>query len=247
MAQIVGTAGTATVTTSSANPAVVGQSVIFTATVSRTAPSTGAAAGSVVFTDNGTAIAGCGAVNVTAGLAICTVTYVSTGTHSIVAIYGGDADDQASTAPALTEHVQSDPTSTTVTSGPNPSAVGGMVTITVTVKASAPGSGNPTGTVTILIDGKATVIEVLDSTVDSRAIYATSKLAVGTHTITATYNGDVSYNGSSSGTLDAQTVVALISVPETGGGSNRWTALVALSLILNGVVLLAWTRRRRRR
>ena len=82
---------------------------------------------------------------------------------------------------------------------------------------------------------------------DSRATYATSKLTVGTHTITATYNGDVSYNGSSSGTLDAQTVVALVSVPETGGGSNRWTALVALSLILNGVVLLAWTRRRRRR
>lgn len=247
VAQIVDTAATATVTTSSANPAVVGQSVTFTATVARTAPSTGAAAGSVVFTDNGSTITGCGAVNVTAGLAICTVTYVSTGTHSIVAVYGGDADDQASTAPALTEHVQSDPTSTTVTSGPNPSAVGGMVTITVTVKAAAPGSGNPTGTVTILIDGKATVTEVLDSTVDSRAIYATNKLTVGTHTITATYNGDVNYDGSSSGALDAQTVVALISVPETGGGSNRWTALVALSLILNGVVLLAWTRRRRRR
>ena len=100
------------------------------------------------------------------------------------------------TAAALTEQVQSDPTSTTVTSAPNPSAVGGTVTITVTVKAAAPGSGNPTGTVTILIDGKATVTEVLDSTVDSRAVYTTSRLAVGTHTITATYNGDVSYTGS---------------------------------------------------
>jgi hypothetical protein len=204
--------------------------------------------GTIVFTDNEVAIAGCEAVSVSSGLATCSVTYPLTGAHSIVAAYSGDSDDIASAAPAFSQAVQPDPTLTTVTSGPDPSTVGGLVTISVTVKAAAPGTGNPTGTVTIFVDGKVAATTLLDSTVDSLAIYATTNLSVGTHTITATYNGALNYNGSSSAaSSDAQVVAAKVTVPETGGGSGRWAALAALSLILNGVVLLAWTRRRRRR
>jgi len=248
LSQVVNAAATTTVTTSSANPAVVGQTVTYTATVSRTAPATGSMIGTIVFTDNEVAIAGCEAVSVSSGLATCSVTYPLTGAHSIVAAYSGDSDDIAGAAPAFSQAVQPDPTLTTVTSGPDPSTVGGLVTISVTVKAAAPGTGNPTGTVTIFVDGKVAATTLLDSTVDSLAIYATTNLSVGTHTITATYNGDLNYNGSSSAaSSDAQVVAAKVTVPETGGGSGRWAALAALSLILNGVVLLAWTRRRRRR
>jgi hypothetical protein len=248
LSQVVSSAATTTVTTSSANPAVVGQTVTYTATVWRTGAATGSMIGTVAFTDNAVAIAGCEAVTVSSGLATCSVTYPLAGAHSIIAAYSGDADDIASTAPAFSEAVQPDPTVTTVTSGPDPSTVGGLVTISVTVKAAAPGSGNPTGTVTIFVDGKAAATTILDSTVDSLAVYATTNLSVGTHTITATYNGDLNYNGSSSGaSTDAQVVAAKISVPVTGGGSSRWVALASLSLILNGMVLLAWTRRRRRR
>ena len=91
--------------------------------VSRTAPATGSMIGTVAFTDNAAPIAGCAAVPVSAGLAICSVIYPLAGAHSIVAAYSGDADDVASTAPTFSEAVQPDPTVTTVTSGPDPSTV----------------------------------------------------------------------------------------------------------------------------
>jgi large repetitive protein len=142
--------------------------------------------------------------------------------------------------------VQLDPTLTTVTSAPNPSTVGDMVTITVTVKAASPGSGNPTGTVTILVDGKAAASVALDSHVDSRAVYSLSSLAVGVHAITATYNGDVGYAGSSAVVADSQSVVPLVAVPVTGNVFSGWAAIAALGLVINGLALIAWTRRRRR-
>jgi hypothetical protein len=243
--QSVGAAATAITTASSANPAVTGQPVIYTASVSRAAPSTGAAEGTVTFTDNGIPITGCVAVTASAGLATCTVSYLLPGTHSIIATFNGGADDLASTAPALTEAVQVDPTLTTVTSAPNPSTVGDTVTITVTVKAASPGSGNPTGTVTILVDGRAAASVVLDSHVDSRAVYSLSSMTVGVHAITATYNGDFGYAGSSSLVADSQSVVPAVAVPVTGNASSGWAGIAALGLVINGLALIAWTRRRR--
>jgi large repetitive protein len=228
---------------------VTGQTVTYTATVSRSEPAGGAPGGTVAFTDNGTVIASCEAVIVNAGVATCTVTYLIPGAHSVVATYSGDDGDQTSVATALAEQSNLDATVTTVTSSPNPSIVGDVVTITVTVTAALPGSGNPAGTVTINVDGKAVTTMALDSSVDSRAVFAMSGLAAGTHAITAIYNGDASYSASASTTgasADTQDVVLAVTVPQTGGGTSGWSVLAALMLILNGTVLLAWTRRRRR-
>jgi hypothetical protein len=247
VSQSVISAATTIATVSSASTAVTGQTVTYTVTVSRTAPATGAPEGTVAFADEGTPIPGCEAVTLTNGVATCTVTYLLPGDHSIVATYSGDADDATSIATALAEQVQLDATVTTVTSSPNPSTVGDMVTINVTVKAALPGSGNPTGTVTIFVDGKAVATVALDSTVDSLAVYQTSSLTAGLHAITATFNGDSSYNASSAAvTADAQDVVLAVTVPETGGGTSGWSVLAALALIMNGLTLIVWTRRRRR-
>jgi hypothetical protein len=89
----------------------------------------------------------------------------------------------------------------------------------------------------------------LDSSVDSRAVFAMSDLTAGTHVITAIYNGDASYSASAStagASADTQDVVLAVTVPVTGGGSSGWSVLAAMMLILNGTVLIAWTRRRRR-
>ncbi len=246
LTQHVDASATTAATTSTANPAVTGQAVTYTVTVVRTAPATGVAAGTVTFTDAGVAIAGCIDVALVGGTAPCSETLAAAGVHSIVATFTGDADDQGSVAPALPEQVNPDATTTTVTSSPNPSAVGSAVTITVTVKAIDPGSGNPTGSVVILSNGTALATVALDSTVDSRAVFTTKSLPVGTDIITATYAGDSDYTGSLTDISgDSQLVMPLVTVPKTGGAGG-WGPIAALLLLLNGTLLLAVARRRRR-
>ena len=99
---------------SSANPSVIGSSVTFTATIVGAAPT-----GSVAFTDGGSAIAGCGAVALPAGATnsktvTCSSAGLSVGTHNIVATYGGDAGNNGSASPALTQVVSALPPPGTV-------------------------------------------------------------------------------------------------------------------------------------
>jgi Bacterial Ig-like domain (group 3) len=106
---------TTTTVTSSANPATVGDSVTYTATV---AGSDGG--GTVAFTDGGTTIAGCGAEALVAGVATCITTVTTSGTDTIVATYSGDP---ASTGSASTELEQVvNPSSVTPPTPPTPPA-----------------------------------------------------------------------------------------------------------------------------
>ena len=249
VSQTVDAAATTTVDTASANPVVTGESVTYVALVTRTAPASGTAVGAVTFSDAGNPMAGCDTVTLSDGVAACTVAHAVTGEHTIVAVFSGDADDLSSTSAPLTAPVDQDATVTTVTSTPNPSTSGATVTVTVTVKALTPGTGNPTGTVVISVDGTAVATVPLDSGVDSQAVYATSRLVVGTHAITATYSGDPGYLGSSAGaSSDAQVVGPPLTVPGTGGGVGGWAGMVAgaLVLLLGGLVLAVGSRRRSR-
>ncbi len=92
----VGKAAVTTTVTGSPNPANPGQTVTYTAVVS---PNPGG--GFMAFTDNGAVIAGCAAVPVdsSTGVATCSTIYRATGTHSIVATFGGDANFQGSSSP----------------------------------------------------------------------------------------------------------------------------------------------------
>jgi N-acetylneuraminic acid mutarotase len=63
------------------------------------------------------------------------------------------------------------------------------VTFTAAVTALAPGSGTPTGTVTFTVDGGAPSTIALSA---ANTVLAVNNLAVGNHTITATYSGDSS-------------------------------------------------------
>src|SRR5450759_3099406 len=82
-------AATTTVVSSSSNPSTAGNCVTYTATVAPIPDG-----GTVAFTDNSTALSGCGAVAVSTstGKATCTTSYSGVGGHAIVASYSGDAN-----------------------------------------------------------------------------------------------------------------------------------------------------------
>jgi IPT/TIG domain/Bacterial Ig-like domain (group 3) len=93
---------TTTSLTSSANPSIVGASVTYTATVSPVPNG-----GTVSFSDNASPMPGCQAlpVNTSTGVATCTVTYTSVGSHSIIATYSGNFYYSGSTSPTLVQQV----------------------------------------------------------------------------------------------------------------------------------------------
>ena len=189
--------GATTTTVSSApNPSLVGQSVAVTATV--TAPS-GTPTGTVTFnlgdgvTTTATLTAG--------GTAIVNHVYASSGTFTIAASYGGDANNSTSSGTTL-QNVNLNNSSTTVTSSRNPSEVGQSVTFTATATS---GAGTPTGSVTFK-DGSAVLgTATLASGVAS---FTTSALTQGSHSITVIYAGSSSFATSTSAPL-----IQVVSIP----------------------------------
>jgi hypothetical protein len=92
---------TSTSLTSSPNPSTRNQTVTFTATVTA---SSGTPAGTVKFLDGSTTL-GSSTLN-SSGVAVLSVSSLSTGSHSITAQYGGSSTDNGSTSPVLTQVVK---------------------------------------------------------------------------------------------------------------------------------------------
>ena len=103
---------TTTALVSSLNPALPGQTVTFTATVTGAG---GPPTGTVTFLDGAGPI--CSGVALATGQAQCATASLSEAVHSITAQYSGAADFQASTSPVLTQVVQTQFALTVVKSG----------------------------------------------------------------------------------------------------------------------------------
>ncbi|GAA1895492.1 hypothetical protein GCM10009716_01830 [Streptomyces sodiiphilus] len=122
---------------------------------------------------------------------------------------------------------------TTLTSAPDPSVVGELVTFTVTVVADGTETGTPTGTVLLTIDG-VLVDEPLTLDVNGQAEYSLVFENAGTYNATAAYQGVVGEFDPSSDTdtqqVDpAQTTTTLDPPPQaTAGEPVTWTAFVAV-------------------
>jgi hypothetical protein len=197
--------------------------VTFTATVSGTTPT-----GTVNFKDGANSINGCAAVAFAAGsgatrTAQCATSTLTAGSHSITAVYSGDADDFGSTGPTLSQVVNAASSSTTLATSLTPSTAGAGVTFTATVNGST-----PTGTVNFKdgansISSCAAVAFAAGSGNSRTAQCATSSLSIGTHSITAVYSGDVNNAGSTSSTLSQ--VVNAHSSATTVATSGRSTAV----------------------
>jgi hypothetical protein len=178
--------------TSSANPSVFGQSVTFTATVTARTPGSGTPAGTATFLDGSTVLA---TVTLSGGKATFTTSVFTVGSHSVIVQFTpSDGNFTASISSALTQSVRQDSTTTALTSSLNPSTFGSSVTFMATVTANAPGSGIPAGSVTFKDGSKTLKVVTLDAS--GVASFTTSTLAVGNHTISATYSGSTNYKNS---------------------------------------------------
>jgi len=177
-------AATTTALVVSPTSSVTGQAVTLTATVASAA---GTPAGNVTFLDGSTALGTAVLVN---GVATLTTSSLAVGTRVLGASYGGDTTYATSTAPTRTVTVAKASTSARLVSSANPVLWRKSVTFTATVAAVAPGGGTPTGTVRFL-DGTTQIGSA--SLSNGRATLTTSKLARGTHRITAVYGGSAGY------------------------------------------------------
>ncbi|MFI1405754.1 Ig-like domain-containing protein, partial [Streptomyces griseofuscus] len=156
---------------------------------------------------------------------------------SLIAVYSGDTEFTGSTSPVDVQTVTQSATTTGLTSAPDPSVFGEAKTLTATVAAVPPGAGTPTGTVDFF-DG-ATLIGTSTVT-GGTATLTTSALGVGTHSLTAVYNGDTEFTGSTS-PVDTQTVTrsasatALTSAPDPSVFGQAKTLTATVSAVAPGV------------
>ena len=120
------------------------------------------------------------------------------GTQALSAVWEGNVNFAGSTATG-TQTVNGAATTTVVASSQNPSIAGASITFTATVASAVAGTPVPTGTV-VFQDG-STILGSGNLGMTGTATYATSALAVGTHSIQATYAGDSFFSGSVSPVL----------------------------------------------
>jgi streptogramin lyase len=226
--QTVNKAASSSTVVSSANPAVFGQAVTFTATVAAVAPGAGTPTGTVTFRDGTTSI---GSGTLASGKATFTSSVLTVGSHSITVAYSGDANFNASSATRITQTISKADSSVTVTSSANPSVFGQPVTFSATVAAVSPGAGTPTGSVTFLDGGVSIGTRTLAS---GKATFASSTLTVGSHTITVTYGGDANFNTSAGAALtqsvnkaSSSTAASSSLNPSVFGQAVTFTATVA--------------------
>ncbi len=190
---------TTTTLESNLNPSTVGSSVTFKATVAGSSPT-----GTIKFLDGASELS---TVAMTGSSASLVTSSLTAGTHSIVAVYSGDGLNLTSTSSTLSQVVNKNATTTTLITSGTPVNFGTSVTFTATVT----GFVTPTGTVTFK-DGAAVI--GTGTLVAGVATMNTSSLSVGTHQITATYNGDASDAASTSLEL-AQSIVAILDITTT--------------------------------
>jgi hypothetical protein len=192
---------TQTTLTSSANPSTPGQSITLTASVTGTGTGLN---GNVTFKDGSTTLA---TVALNSRVATYTTSSLSTGTHSLTAVYAGNSLYSSSTSAVLSQVVNSGgsspaSSSTALTSSLTPSVAGESVRFVATVTSSA---SNITGTITFK-DGSTTL--GTGTITGGTASYSTTALTAGTHSITAVYGGDSAHSGSTSAAVSQSVLVA---------------------------------------
>ncbi len=187
---IVERAPSSIVVTSSLEQPVVGQDVTVTATVASVASPI---LGTVTFFDDGVAISE--AIDVEN--ATLTTSTLSSGNHTITAMFDGGtgAFANAESTPIQIE-VQKASTTVSLESSPNPSRFGQTVTLTAMPSVVAFGAETPTGTVTF----KCGTVTLGTAEIDDLGIatFRVNTIPTGDHPVTADYEGDNDYMGSTS-------------------------------------------------
>jgi hypothetical protein len=91
--------------TTSGTPAFSGTTVVFTATVTAVAPGAGIPSGTVQFRVDGVNVGAAATLN-SSGQAAYATTTLSVGTHTITAVFSGDANFNASTSAGIRQRIR---------------------------------------------------------------------------------------------------------------------------------------------
>jgi CSLREA domain-containing protein len=151
------------------------------------------------------------------------------GPCTVTASQAGDATFNQAVSVSRSFNIARAISGTVVSTSLNPSELGQSVTFTATILSTG---GIPTGTVQFAIDGtNAGAPVTLDAS--GVATFATSNLTAGNHPITATYNGDASFEASN-GTVDQQVnvqpSVSINDIQVTEGNSGTTNAVFTVTL-----------------
>ncbi len=216
------------VLTTSDATAVSGQPLTYTAVLSAVAPGAGTPTGQVQFSVDGNPLGA--PVNLVNGQATSPVANLQVYSHEITANYLGDANF-GGTSKALTQDVAPAQTTTSVSSSPNPSVFGQPVTLHAEVTPVAPATGHPGGAVRFIVDG---VTYNFVDMVGGAADLTLSTLAVGSHSVKATYlSDDLNFTTSTSAT---GTQVVNKAATKTVVSSNAPTAVFGQPVTLTANV-----------
>ncbi len=208
--------------------AVFGQPVGFTATVTAVAPASGTPTGTVTFFVDNVPQSPAQPVN-GSGQASMVFT-LGVGTHTITAAYTPDGASAfgPSTSPAQTITVTQASAGATLSSSANPSVYGQVVTFTMTVAATPPGGGTPDGTVTFVVDNAPQATVPVNAS--GQASFSIGTIGVGSHTVSAVYNGSGNFNGG-----------ATASVTQTVTKAGATTTVTASSSVANAGQPITYT------
>ena len=205
-----GSGGVTAVTVgSSLNPSTYGTSVTFTATLPA------GATGTVTFEDNGTAISG--AVPISGTTATFATSTLVAGSHPITAVYSGDSNYNEANSLVLTQtvNIATIGPSTTLSVSPTTVMYGNSAVLTAVV-------GPPSGaTGTVSFHEGTTLLGTSSLDGGTTAVLSVSSLSAGTHTLTATYNGDANFPLSTS---NSATLMVSQRTGPGGGASLTVTA-----------------------
>ena len=218
----------------SINPSSLNQMVTFTATVNPPSSGPSSLTGTVTFSDGNTSL---GTVALNGNVATLSVSSLTPGSHLIIAEYNGDANFNASTG-TLMQTVSTVGTTVTMSSSTPTLDYGQAISFTASVTPTVSDAGTPTGTV-MFLDGNTALgmssLQVVNGQYQATFTPATS-LSVGTHSITAVYEGDSTFGGATSSVLNqtvskAGTATTLTSTlnPSVFGQSVTFTAVVSIT------------------
>lgn len=153
-----------------------------------------AATGTVQFLDGAALL---GTVSVSGGAAVLTVSSLAVGTHPVQALYSGSAAYAASASAVANQTIVKAAAALALATTPNPSVYQQIVTVTATISPAS-----ATGSVQFFDNGS--LLATIGLTGGS-ATFTPSSLAVGSHSLTATYKGDANFLAASGPAL-TQTV-----------------------------------------
>ncbi|MEA2414471.1 MAG: trimeric autotransporter adhesin, partial [Thermoanaerobaculia bacterium] len=182
-------AETSTALSQSVSTTRAGETWTLTATVSSPF---GVPTGSVAFSADGTVL---GSAPVVSGVASLTTSIPNSGSHHVLATFLGSEIFANSVSVSLVHDVSHGQTKTMTASSVSNTVYGQPAHFTVTVTVLAPAAGAPGGNITLVADGLTLGSAPI---VSESATFESAVLHAGIHAITATYNGDSNFDGSTS-------------------------------------------------